>query len=112
MDSVTSFTLLFDDVLSKKQATLGLFDIINKWNSTTLLSVQHDPSKLKAEELPTMEFEADSISLLYYTKIKGIRKRFIEVLKMRGTNHSKETRIFEIGKGGIKIGKKVSIKKK
>ena len=43
-------------------------------------------------------------------EIKGKRERFIEILKMRGTNHSKDTRIFEIKKG-IKIGRKVNLKK-
>ncbi|MBU0894699.1 MAG: hypothetical protein KKF48_00350 [Nanoarchaeota archaeon] len=111
MDSITSFSLLFEDALSKKQANLGLFDIINKWNTTTLLTVQHDPLKGKSEDVSTIEFEADSITLLYFTKVRGERKRFIEILKMRGTNHSKDTYMFEIGRGGIVIGRQINLKK-
>jgi len=112
IDSITSFSLLFDDALSKRQANLGLFDIIDKWSCTTLLTVQHDPLKRKGKELSTIEFEADSITLLYFIKEKAKRKRYIEVLKMRGTNHSKDTHLFEIKKDGIKIGRKANIKKK
>jgi len=108
IDSITSFSMLFGDELSKKQANLALFDIISKWNCTTLLTVQEDPSIKK--KLSSIEFEADSITLLYYLRDKGKRKRFIEVLKMRGTDHSKDTYVFEIKKGGIKIGKKARLK--
>lgn len=111
IDSVTSFSLLFDDTLSKKQANLALFDIISKWNTTTMMTVQNDPTEGKGEEISTIEFEADSIILLYYLKIKGKRKRFIEILKMRGTNHSKATHAFEISLSGIKIGSEFDIKK-
>ncbi|MFQ5531228.1 MAG: RAD55 family ATPase [Candidatus Nanoarchaeia archaeon] len=109
IDSITSFSLLFDDRLSKRQANLGLFDIIRKWNTTSLLTVQDDPSDQKSETLSSIEFEVDSVTFLYYLNIKGKRQRFIEVLKMRGTNHSKEIREFKISKG-IKVGRRVNLK--
>jgi len=110
IDSITSFSLLFPDDLSKRQANLGLFDMIRKWNCTTLFTVQHDPSSGKGKGIPTVEFEVDSITLLYYVNIKNKRERFIEVLKMKGTDHSKEIKSFEIKKG-IKIGSRARIKK-
>ncbi len=108
-DSITSFALLFDDELSKRQAMLGLFDIIRKWSCTTLLTVQYDPGDKTDEGISLIEFEADSIILLYLKNIKNKRQRFTEVLKMRGTNHSKEIHNFEI-KNGIKIGSRAKIK--
>ncbi len=106
IDSITSFSLLFDDELSKRQANLGLFSIIRNWNCTTLLTVQYDPLDKRDKEISSIEFEVDSITLLYFVSIKNKRERFIEVLKMRGTNHSKEIHLFEISRGGIKVGKK------
>jgi len=105
IDSITSFSLLFDDELSRRQSNLGLFDIIRKWDCTTLLTVQYDPLDKEDTGISSIQFEVDSITLLYYISIKNKRERFIEVLKMRGTNHSKELRSFEIKKG-IKIGKR------
>jgi circadian clock protein KaiC len=110
IDSISSFSLLFDDPLSKRQANLGLFDIIDKWDCTTLLTVQHNPIKEKSEDLTSVDFEADSVIYLYFVKMKNKRQRFIEVVKMRGTDHSKETHIFEIAKSGIKIGKAANLK--
>lgn len=110
IDSVSSFSLLFEDEQSKREATLGLFDIIRKWNLTTLLTVQHDPSDRRDEGLSYLEFEADSIILLYYVSAQGTRQRFIEILKMRGTDHSKDVHAFKIGRGGITIGPKTSFR--
>jgi len=111
IDSITSFSLLFEDDLSKRQSTFGLFDIIRKWDCTTLFTVQYNPSQKKGKGISSIEFEADSIILLYYVNINNKRERFIEVLKMRGTDHSKEIHSFEISKKGVKIGKKATIKK-
>ncbi len=110
VDSITSFSLLFEDELSKRQATLGLFDIIRKWNCTTLFTVQYDPSDKEDKGISSIEFEADSITLFYFINIDNKRERFMEVLKMRGTDHSTEIRSFEIKKG-IKIGKRATIKR-
>jgi len=108
IDSITSFSLLFEDELSKRQATLGLFDIIRKWACTTLLTVQYNPSDKEDKGISSIEFEADSVTLLYFMNVGSKRERFIEVLKMRGTEHSTEIRSFSIGKG-IEIGKPSSI---
>ena len=112
IDSITSFSLLFDDPLSKREANLGLFDIISKWNCTTLLTAQHNPLKEKSDEMDTMDFEADSVIFLYFVRTKNKRQRFIEIVKMRGTDHSKEMHSFEITKKGIKIGRATDIKLK
>lgn len=104
IDSITSFSLLFEDRSAKRQAVLGLFDIIRKWNVTSLLTVQYDPSSPKDKGLSHIEFEADSVILLYYPSSKGRRQRFLEILKMRGTNHSKDVHPFKIDKNGIIVG--------
>jgi KaiC/GvpD/RAD55 family RecA-like ATPase len=51
----------------------------------------------------TLEFEVDSIILMYHRRLKGERIRAIEILKMRGTDHSEKTLMVEITKQGIKI---------
>lgn len=103
IDSITSFSLMFDEEISKRQAIIELFDIIRKWNCTTLLTVQEDPSQKQKGVSPT-EFEADSITLLYFNKNGEKRERFLEILKMRGTNHSNDMHLFTINKG-IQVGK-------
>jgi len=110
IDSVTSFSLLYQDELSRKEAGLALFELINKWGCTAMLTSQASNynNELKGAAL---EFEADSIILLYHSKIKEKRVRAIEVLKMRGTKHVNYTLGLEISNKGIIINpnKKVNL---
>ncbi len=45
VDSITSFALLFDNDLEKREAALSLFNIIRKWGVTCLLTLQENPLK-------------------------------------------------------------------
>ncbi len=104
IDSITSFALLFNEELAKREAALVLFDMIRKWNCTSFLTLQEEPSNRSTGYSISLEFEADSIILLYFTRVKGERKRFVEVLKMRGTKHSTKTYPLEITEQGIVVG--------
>lgn len=102
IDSITSFSLLYEDELTKKEASLALFELIDKWNCTGILTSQ-DESRNGHTITAAMEFEADSIIILYHVKKKGIRKRGLEVLKMRGTKIPEKTVSFDITNKGIKV---------
>lgn len=103
IDSITSFALLFESELSRREAALSLFNIIKRWNCTSLLTLEEEP---EAEERisKTLQFEADSIILLYSLKEKNKRQGYLEVLKMRGTKHSKKIYKFSITNSGLSIG--------
>lgn len=107
MDSVSSFALLFNDELAKRESALVLFEMIRKWNVTSMLTLQEDAEARTGGYTTSLEFEADSIILLYFIRHQGERRRFIEVLKMRGTNHSTKTYPLNIGKQGVMIGGEV-----
>ena len=107
IDSVTSFALLFEDELAKREAALSLFDIIRKWNCTSILTLQEEPMTRASGSSSSLEFESDSIVLLYFVRYKNKRQRFVEVLKMRGTKHSAEIYPLDIDKKGVIIGKKM-----
>ncbi|MBU1111465.1 MAG: hypothetical protein KJ896_01685, partial [Nanoarchaeota archaeon] len=105
IDSITSFALLYEDKLEKKEASLELFELINKWGCTALLTSQaykKDNSILNS----SLEFEVDSIIILYHPKKKGVRKRALEVLKMRGTKIPEKTIQLDITKKGLTVNPK------
>lgn len=104
IDSMTSFELLFEDEFQKREAALSLFDIIRKWDCTTFLTLQENPKE--RNETSSLEFESDSIILIYFVRRKIRRKRFIEVLKMRGTKHSDQIHELKITKNGFEVTKK------
>lgn len=108
IDSITSFALLFEGELEKRETSLTLFELLRKWNVTSILTLEQEPSiGAKVEHISTpLEFEADGIILLYFIRPDGKRVRELEVLKMRGTNHSKVVYTFKIGRHGIRITRK------
>ncbi len=106
IDSITSFELLFSEDIEKREAALSLFNMLRKWDCTSLLTYEGNPLKDKRAESHTLEFESDSIILLYFVREKKERKRYIEVLKMRGTKHSRNVYPLSIEKLGIVVSKK------
>jgi circadian clock protein KaiC len=109
LDSVTAFALLFEDELKRREQALALFDIIRKWGCTSLLTLQENPLDRKSGPSSSLEFEADGIILVYFVMSGVKRKRMIEILKMRGTNHSTELHEIKITTKGIAIGKKTKL---
>lgn len=106
IDSITSFELLFDNELEKREAAFTLFNMISKWNCTAVVTFEGSLRSESKQDTKTIEFEADSIIACYFVRIKKERERYIEVLKMRGTKHSTRIHKFEITKQGIVIDKK------
>ncbi len=102
IDSISSFVLLYEDELSKKQAALGLFDLISKWDLTAILTSE-GASPYDGTIIAALEFEVDGIILLYHIKQRGKRIRAIEIIKMRGTHHSESTMLMEVAEEGIRI---------
>ncbi|MFC1768661.1 RAD55 family ATPase [Nanoarchaeota archaeon] len=105
IDSITSFSLLYEDELEKKEADLMLFELIDKWNCTAILTSQ-DESRDGHTISAAIEFEVDSITMLYHVKQKGERIRALEVLKMRGTKIPSKTLALDITTKGVVIDPK------
>ncbi len=107
IDSITSFELLFDDELEKREAALALFGMIRDWDATALLTLEEEPSAQEKISSRTLEFESDSIVVLYYIREdkKAERERYLEIIKMRGTEHSNKVYPFDITKKGIFVKK-------
>ncbi len=99
IDSITSFTLLYQNELNQKEASLALFELINKWGCTALLTSQspHNPEQLAG----AFQYEVDGILLFYHFREKGHRKRALEVLKMRGTSTPEKVMKLDLGKKGL-----------
>ena len=107
MDSITAFVMLFNTEVEMREGTLSLFSMLRSWTCTSLLVYERDPLIDAREKSRVLEFETDSLILLYFIRLKNDRERFIEVYKMRGTNHS--TNIYPYS---IKVKKGIDISPK
>jgi circadian clock protein KaiC len=79
-----------------------LFDLTNRlknWNATTVVTGEVRPGELYP---PEISYAVDGIVLLHLAEELGARRKYIEVLKMRGTNHL-------TGKHSIDISRKDGI---
>lgn len=102
IDSMNSFELLFKDEVEKRESTLALLSILRRWGCTTILMYEKELAIGEQESsFKVLDLEADSIILLYSTKKGDERKKSLEVLKMKGTSHSKKTKPYEISDKGI-----------
>jgi len=107
LDSATSLMLLFDSELEKKEAALSLFNLLKDWKCTSIIIYEESPT-LGKDSSRMLDLEADAIILLYLTRgKKRQRERFVEVVKMRGTDHSLKIHPFAIKKGGIFISSRI-----
>ena len=106
IDSITAFMMLFNNDLQRREAILSLFKLLRSWACTSLLTHERDPLVDKRSTSRVLEFESDSITLLYYLRIKKERERFLEIYKMRGSQHSKDIFSYIIEHGGIKLADK------
>jgi len=107
MDSITTFVMLFDNDVEMRAKALALFSLLKSWTCTSLLIYERDPLIDKRGSSRILEFEADSLIFLYFTRIKRKRERFLEVYKMRGTNHSTDIFSYNIcGKIGVDVSSK------
>jgi circadian clock protein KaiC len=75
-----------------------LFDMANRlknWNATTVLTGEVAPGELYP---PQISYAVDGIVLLMYSEEGGSRRKYLEVLKMRGTNHSTGKQSIDVSK--------------
>lgn len=107
MDSITTFVMLFECDVEMREKTLSLFSLLKSWECTSLLVYERDTLINNKESSKIFEFETDSLIFLYFARLKNKRERFLEVYKMRGTNHSTNLFPYSIHKNiGIDVSPK------
>ncbi|MFH1210851.1 MAG: ATPase domain-containing protein, partial [archaeon] len=87
IDSLTAFALLFKDDLARMESFLDLFKMIQRWGCVALL-VSEDEQDIENHHPSAVEFEVDGVILLYNIRKGDMRERALEILKMRGVQHS------------------------
>ncbi|MEK6948882.1 MAG: ATPase domain-containing protein [Nanoarchaeota archaeon] len=106
IDSMSAFSLLFNDDFERRTAHMQLFEMLRDWGVTALLTAEYDVEDHKAMPL---DFEVDSIVWLYNMKKTDVRTRALEIYKMRGSKHLQKIFPLEISDKGIIIYPEQSI---
>jgi circadian clock protein KaiC len=106
IDSISHFSRLTQDPVQLRSLE---FDFINalKREQLTCLLTHESPVLLgeSAEELG-IGFLVDSYTILRYVEIESIIRKALLVLKMRGSNHAKDIRQYDITEHGFEVQSK------
>jgi len=102
IDSLTAYAILFENKYKANESVLNLFELLRKWNATTLVTSEF-PVSLKRETGERLGFLTDGIINLYYTRHNAHRARVLEIVKMRDTAHNDELNTFTLDKKGVRV---------
>jgi len=103
LDSINHFTRLTADSQALRHIYTAVVNGLKREGLTSLLLAEEN----RADALPVLRgriaYIVDTILLLRYVEIESAMQRALIVLKMRGSNHAKEIRRYEIARGGMVV---------
>jgi len=103
LDSITSYAVLFENEQKRRAAVVKLLDTIKHWGCTSLLPSEASTISALGEVRAkfSIEYLADALLAIYSIRKGDVREMALEVLKMRGTAHSKKLAPMKITREGI-----------
>lgn len=108
VDSIMPVALYFKDEDERKKGFLRFIDNIRKWDTITLI-VSEDTSATTQDVLPETKYGVETFTdgwIHIYSMFdpkKRERTKAIEILKMKGINHSKKIHATKIDKNGFTV---------
>ena len=103
VDSVTHFTRITNDQMELRNIYNRLANALKREQTTSLLLAEEGRMEGQRSERGGLLFVVDTIILLRYVEVESAIQRAIAVMKMRGSDHVKEIRRYEIRKGGVVV---------
>jgi len=109
VDSIMPIALSFKDQDERKREFIKLIDNFRNWGTTTLIT-SDDLSNDINEVIPRTAYEIEKLSdgwihIDYYVR-NGIRKRTIEVIKMKGSKHVMKKFFLDLTDNGFEVVKR------
>lgn len=101
VDSISHYGQLSDDAQELRKVYNTLINALRREGTTALLLSEEARGGTEREERGRLSFMVDVIILLRFIEIDSAMQRGVVVLKMRGSDHVKEIRRFEIGSHGL-----------
>ena len=103
IDSLASLSLQMENVYDIRQEVLGLSNLLNDLGCTSLLLTEMPEGQTGISRFGVEEFMSQGVIALYNVKKGSDRVRGLEILKMRGTNHSKKICLIDILENGVAV---------
>jgi circadian clock protein KaiC len=103
VDSVSHFRRLSDDSQELRKVYNALINAFKREGMTSVLIGEESRAGYAVQEPGRISFIVDVIIMLRYIEIDSAIQRAIVVLKMRGSDHIKEIRRYDIQRGGLEV---------
>lgn len=103
LDSASHFDRLSSDNQELRQIYTSVANGLRREMITAMLLGEEGRSDYRQVFKGGLSFVVDTIILMRYVEIESAMQRAILVLKMRGSNHAKEIRRYEIGSDGLTV---------
>ena len=103
LDSVSHFNRLTDDVQELRHIYTSVANGLRRERVTAMLLGEDGRAEYQRAFKGGLSFIVDTIIMLRYVEIESAMQRAIVVLKMRGSDHAKEIRRYDIGSGGLTV---------
>ncbi len=104
LDTVTSFAVLYETEMRKRQEVMKLMAKLKKWGCTIMLT---SDSRVDSFGTPFPQFDveplADGVIYLYNIRKGEQRLRALEVMKMRGTSYAERLFLMRFAPNGIEL---------
>lgn len=103
VDSISHFDQLSEDPIELRAIAYSFINALKREGLTSVLT-RESPILLGSEEGDnSIAFVVDSYILLRYVEIESAIRKALLVLKLRGSDHAKDIRQFEITSNGLEI---------
>jgi circadian clock protein KaiC len=103
VDSVSHFDQLTEDTVELRAVVYGFINALKREGLTSILT-RESPMLLGSEEGDNdIAFIVDTYVLLRYVEMESAIRKALLVLKLRGSDHAKDIRQFEITSRGLEI---------
>ncbi|MFP3215213.1 MAG: ATPase domain-containing protein [Candidatus Micrarchaeota archaeon] len=103
IDSISLLDLLVSDPLTYRRSMLALVSNLRRMGVTSILTAELNSPERAKLEFKSEFFIFDGIIIMYQVGEEEKRKLAMEVIKMRGNNHSFVTTPYEITPKGFKV---------
>lgn len=106
IDSISHFARLTQDPIELRSLEFNFINALKREGLTSILTRESPVLLGESSEDPSIGFVVDSYLVLRYVEIESTIRKALLVLKMRGSDHAKDIRQYDISNQGIEVQSK------
>ncbi len=106
VDSVTHFARLTEDPIELRGLEFAFINALKRQGLTSILTRESPVLLGESTDETSIGFVVDSYVILRYVEIESTIRKALLVLKMRGSDHAKDIRQYEITNRGLEVNAK------